>query len=112
MQTPMNPFAPAAGGKLLTRVYWLSTFLLAAAFLSTLIAIGMNSDANWPEALLLLFAAINTIAALARHLPLQNILLAALIIAAIGGVAHFFGATSGIPFGPFMVGPDAGRKSF
>jgi uncharacterized membrane protein len=110
--TPENPFAPASGGKLLARAYWLSTFLLATAFLSTLAVVGVKSDSNWPEALLLLLATVSTLAALARQLPSQNVFLAAFIIAGIGGAAHIFGATSGIPFGPFMFGPEAGAKFF
>jgi putative membrane protein len=110
--TPENPFAPANGGKLQARVFRVSTFLLAAVFLATLIAVGIKSDSNWPEALLLLLATISTLAALARQLPLQNVLLAALIIALIGGAAHFFGAASGVPFGPFLFGSEIGRKLF
>lgn len=110
--TPQNPTAPAAGEKFLARVHWLSTFLLAAGFLSTLIAIGVKSDSNWPEAILLLLATISTLAALARQLPAQNVLLAATISALIGGVAHIFGADSGIPFGSFLFGAEAGLKLF
>jgi uncharacterized membrane protein len=109
---PENPSTPHGGGKLLARVYWLSNFLLAAVFLFALASVAARSDSNWPEALLLVLAAINTLAALARHLPLQNVLLAALIIAVIGSGAHTIGATSGIPFGPLMFGPDAGQKFF
>jgi uncharacterized membrane protein len=110
--TPKNPTASVNAGKLLARFYWLSTFLLAIAFLSTLIAVGTKADFNCPEALLLLLAAASTLVALARQLPSQNVLLAAIIIALIGGAAHLLGAKSGIPFGAFMFGPDAGGKLF
>jgi uncharacterized membrane protein len=109
---PENPFAPAIGGKFLARAYWVSTFLLAAAFLSALVAVITGADTNMPEAWLLLFAAFNTLAALARQLPAQNVLLAALITAFIGGAAHSVGAKSGIPFGPFMFGSETGMKLF
>jgi uncharacterized membrane protein len=109
---PKNPSASTAGGKLPVRVYWLSTFLFAAGFLTMLIAIGTKSDSNWSEALLLLLATAGTLTALARQLPSQNVLLAAAIIAIIGGAAHIFGAISGIPFGPLLFGPDAGWKFF
>jgi uncharacterized membrane protein len=109
---PKNPTAPANGEKFLTRVYWLSTFMLAAGFLSTLVAVGIKSDSNWPEALLLLLATISTLAALARQLPSQNVFLAAFIIAAIGGAAHLIGAKSGIPFGSFLFGSEIGQKLF
>ncbi len=94
------------------RTYWLSVFLLATAFLSALFAVGVKSDSNWPEALLLLSATISTLLSLARQLPSQNVLLAAFIIAFIGGVAHTAGVKSGIPFGPFMFGPQIGWKFF
>ena len=115
MQAPAIPeslSAPAIRRKHLARVHWVSTFLLAALFLSTLGAVVANADTNWPEALLLLLATISTLAALARQLPAQNVLLAASIIALIGGAAHMIGATSGIPFGPFMFGAAAGPKFF
>jgi putative membrane protein len=110
--TPQNPTAPANGKKLLTRVYWLSTLLLAAIYLSTLAALTVQSDSNWPEAILLLLATIGTLEALARQLPSQNVLSAAAIIAAIGGVAHLVGAKSGIPFGSFLFGSEIGWKFF
>jgi putative membrane protein len=110
--TPQKPTAPANGEKFLLRVYWLSTFLLAAGFLAALIVIGIKSDSNWPEAVLLPLAAVSTLAALARQLPSQNVLLAAFIIAFIGGAAHLLGAKSGIPFGSFLFGSEIGRKVF
>ncbi len=109
---PENPPASSGGGKLLARARRLSNFLLAAVFLFALGNVAAKPDSNWPEALLLVLAAISTLATLARHLPLQNVLLAALFIAAIGGVAHTVGVKSGIPFGPFMFGPEAGQKFF
>jgi putative membrane protein len=96
----------------LVLVYWLSTLLLTAVYVSTLVAVGIQSDTNWPEALLLLLAFASTLAALARHLPSQNVWLAAIIIAAIGGGSHLLGAKSGIPFGAFWFGAEIGRKIF
>jgi uncharacterized membrane protein len=110
--TITGQFTPDARGKFLAWTCQLSTFLLAAGFLLTLISAGAKLDSNWPEALLLILATVSTLAALARQLPPQNVLLAAFIIALIGGVAHIFGATSGIPFGPFMFGAEAGQKFF
>lgn len=109
---PESPFAPASGGKLLARVHGVSTFLLVAAFLITLIGVAIKSDSSQPAAWLLLLATVSTLAALARQLPAQNVYLAALITALIGGVAHIFGAKSGIPFGPLMFGSAAGLKLF
>jgi uncharacterized membrane protein len=115
MPVPVMPktlSAPAAGGKLLARIHWLITFLLASALLSALVAFGEKSDSNWPEAWLLLLATVSTLVALTRQLPSQNILLGAFIIVFIGGMAHTVGVKSGIPFGPFMFGPEIGQKLF
>jgi uncharacterized membrane protein len=106
------PSATAHGGKWTTRIYWLSTFLLAAGFLHAVAGVGMKSDSNQPEALLLLLATAGTLAALARQLPAQNVFLAAAIIALIGAVVHTVGVESGIPFGPFIFGPEIGQKFF
>jgi bisanhydrobacterioruberin hydratase len=107
-----NPTDPVTSPKFLAWIYWLSIFLLAAGFLSALIAAGTKSESNWPEAVLLLLATASTLVALARQLPSQNVWLAASIIALIGSVAHFFGATSGIPFGSFLFGSEIGGKFF
>jgi uncharacterized membrane protein len=109
---PENQATPAGNGKNLAWAHRLSTFLLAAAFLSTFAAVAAKSDSGWPEASLLVLATISTIIALARQLPLQNVLLAALVTALIGGAAHALGATTEIPFGPFTFGPDIGPQLF
>ena len=59
---------------------------------------------GWPDAVLLLLAVAGTIAALARHLPLQNILFAALFIGIAGGAADWLDLKTGIPFGSFTPG--------
>jgi uncharacterized membrane protein len=110
--TITNQFTAGARGKYLVWAYPLSNFLLVAGFLFTLAIVIIRLDSNWPEALLLLLATISTLIALARQLPSQNVMLAALVIAFIGSVAHTVGAKSGIPFGPFLFGSDAGQKTF
>ena len=107
---PKRHSTSAGTGKNLNRAHWLSTFLLAAAFLFTIATV--KSDSNWPEALLLVLATIGTLIALARQLPVQNVLLAALVIASIGGAAHALGAITGIPFGPFTFGSGIGAQLF
>ena len=59
-----------------------------------------------------MLATASTITALARQLPLQNVLLAAFVIALVGGAVHALGVTMEIPFGPFQFGPDAGPQLF
>ena len=109
---PKIPIAPAVTGQALARLYWMSAILLAAAYLSALAALITKSDAHWPEAGVLLLGTLSTIVSLTRQLPAQNVVLAALIIALGGSLAHVLGARSGIPFGPFMFGAEAGWKLF
>jgi uncharacterized membrane protein len=89
-----------------------STFLLAAAFALAFAAVWIAPEANWPEALLLLLATVGTVIALARRLPLQNVLLASLITAGIGGAAHTLGVVTEMPFGPFTFTPAIGAQLF
>ena len=115
MQTPFmpeRPFVPASAEKVLARVHGVSTFMLAAVFLAALIAVLIGTDTNLPEAWLLLLATVSTVVALTRQLPAQNVLLAAIITALIGGVAHSLGAKAGLPFGPILFGSAAGLKLF
>jgi uncharacterized membrane protein len=67
---------------------------------------------DWPVAVLLLLAVKSTIAALARRLPLQNVLFATFLIGIAGGVADWLDLKTGIPFGPFAPGHNAGPKLF
>lgn len=64
------------------------------------------------EALLVITLTLATLANLSRHLPGQNVLLAAAIIGVIGGIAHGIGAATGIPFGPFAYADSCGPKFF
>jgi uncharacterized membrane protein len=110
--TATNSFGPGTRGKFLTWTVPLSYFLLATGFLTAFAAVVTKTEANWPVAVLLLLATAVTLAALTRHLPPQNVLLAAFVISFIGSFAHSIGVKSGIPFGPFMFEPDAGQKIF
>jgi hypothetical protein len=88
MQPPIPPGTrPVAAvvEKMKSWFHWLFVVLLAAAFVLVLAANGMTlnlpGQPGWPEALLILLAMVSTITALARQLPLQNVLLAAFVIA-------------------------------
>jgi len=117
---PPNPSGNRPAGRLAERMqawfHWLLVALLAAAFALALAAnsltLNLPGKPGWPEALLLLLATAGTITALARQLPLQNILLAAFIIGLMGGAIHSLGALTGIPFGPFLFGAEAGPQLF
>ena len=67
---------------------------------------------GWPRRVLLLVAVVGTIAALAQHLPLQNILFVAAFIGLVGGAAEWLDIKTGIPFGQFTLGKIAGPKPF
>jgi uncharacterized membrane protein len=69
-------------------------------------------QARWPEAVLLLTAAASTLASLARQLPLQNVILAAAVVALLGGIFHTLGAVTAVPFGPLEFQPSFGRLLF
>jgi len=111
-----NRPAAALDEKMKAGFHRLLVVLLAAAFALVLAANGLPLNLpgkpGWPEALLLLLATAGTLAALARQLPLQNVLLAAFVIALMGGAAHALGVKLGIPFGPFLFGAEAGPQLF
>jgi uncharacterized membrane protein len=87
----------AAGALVLMRLWW---------------PVHLPGKSGWPEAVLLLLAVVATIASLARHLPLQNILFAALAIALAAGAVTWLDLKTGIPFGQFTVGDNTGPKLF
>jgi uncharacterized membrane protein len=86
------------------------TFGLVLA--AEVLALPLPVKPGWPEALLLVLATAGTLTALARQLPVQNVLLAAFVIALMGGAAHALGVLMGIPFGPFLFGPGSGPQLF
>jgi uncharacterized membrane protein len=69
------------------------------------------TDGSW-DAIMLLLALITTLVSLAGQLPTQNVLLAAVVIGAIGGGIHALGAFTGIPFGPVIYTPHDGSLMF
>ena len=113
---PGNQPAATLAEKMKAWFHWLFVVLLAAAFALVLAANGRSLELpgppGWPEALLLSLATVSTITALARQLPMQNVLLAAFVIALLGGAVHALGVTTGIPFGPFLFGAEAGPQFF
>jgi len=68
--------------------------------------------AVWPEALLVFLTAAVTLTSLARQLPGQNVLLAAVGIAFIAGAVQSLGAVTGIPFGPYHYAEPFGPQFF
>jgi len=69
-------------------------------------------EARWPEAILLLLATVAAIASATSQLPGQNVMLASVIMAFVGGAAHTVGALTGIPFGPYVFTNEIGPQLF
>jgi len=99
--------------------------LLGKVFRTVLLVLVLLSAAAWAAACLgalpeehsgriavavVLSATVTTLAATGCRLPLQNVLLAAAVIAFIGGAVQLLGAASGIPFGPITYADAAGRR--
>jgi len=95
-------------GFLLLGVSSLALVMFAVVVVTLVTPTQLPGKAGWPDAVLLLLTAVATIIAMARHLPLQQVLLAATIIGVIGGLTHALTAASAIPFGPIQylaIGP-------
>jgi uncharacterized membrane protein len=92
-------------------LFWLLNALLGAALVGELLS--PRSSAGLDAAAIVLAAAAS-IAALSRRLPLQNVLLAALLAALIGGGAHGLSSNRdfSMPFGPVVFNPASGAKIF
>ena len=95
---------------------WFASLLALANYVLVLSAFLTNTrlpgKPGWPEACLLVTATLATLVALTRQLPVQNALLAAVIIAVIGTIAHLIGAITSIPFGPIRFTDAAGPRFF
>jgi len=66
--------------------------------------INLPGKVNGPAAVLLVATLACTVAALTRHLPLQNVLGAAAVIILGSGMAEWLNVETGIPFGPINFG--------
>lgn len=77
-----------------------------------LFAIELPPEGRWVEALLPILAAVTSLVALRRRLPLQNVLTAAVLISGLSSGVVAVGAWSGIPFGPFLYGDTLGDRLF
>jgi uncharacterized membrane protein len=93
------------------QLFWILNALLGVAFIVEILAPRFSSDF---DAATITLAALASVAALNRQLPLQNVLPAALITALIGGIAHGLSSNPNlsIPFGPIVFNPACGAKVF
>lgn len=90
-------------------VFWGLNALLGVTFILEICA---PKSSSVLDAILIVLAAAASFAALARQLPMQNVLSVAIISALIGGVAHGLSACPNfsLPFGPIFFYPAAGGK--
>ena len=114
---PSLPSSAVKPSECLTRAaQWLTSGVALAAyllvFLQLLVPLRLPVKPGGAEGLLVLTATLATLVALRSRLPAQNIILAAAIIACIGGVVHAVGAVTAIPFGPFSYADSAGPRIF
>jgi uncharacterized membrane protein len=72
----------------------------------------LGVDARWPDGLFLVFATAAILVSAAERLPAQNIMLAASIVAVIGGGVATIGARTAIPFGPYIYTDEIGPRLF
>jgi uncharacterized membrane protein len=99
--------------KIAIACHWLLATLLAVAFGLEMAAFfkpfqfGLQLDMAF-----IILATFSTLAALWRKLPLQNVFIAAIGIAAIGGGFSAFGAKIDLPFGPFVYTSGIGPLMF
>lgn len=85
-------------------IFWAASGIASGAYLLELFVVlarpKLPGAPNWTEAVLLLTATLAMVISLQRRLPLQNVLLAAGIIAFVGSLAHGICTVTSIPFGP------------
>ena len=91
-----------------------------ALFLLQLLLVGLRvwwpaalfGNARWPDGVLIVLATATTLASLARQLPGQNVMLAAVLISSIAGAVQTLGARTAIPFGPYVYTANIGQRLF
>jgi putative membrane protein len=99
-----NQIRPVVTGLFLAS--WIVVVLKVALGIPALEATG------WPEAALVLTGSAATMVGLAWQLPVQNVLLASFIIAAIGGTVDGINAFMGTAYGFFVYTETAGARLF
>lgn len=112
-QPAMTRRSSASGGEM-AHVLFFVMFLAAVAIvgINASVASGPFGTSQFPEAALLVLAVVTTMTGVARQLPGQNVVLAAVVILIIGGAAQTLGALTAIPFGPFVYGERMGPQLF
>ena len=113
MEKPSAPLPAVLPKKAAILCYWLSACLVTLAFALEIISFFWPLKfPGWLDAIFLVLATAGTLSALWRRLPLQNVLLVAFGIAAIGGGFSALGARTDLPFGPFVFTSGIGPLMF
>ncbi len=105
-RTPCNALAAVhwtCSGLCLVLVGWIVGAMTLSPF---------EEHSGWPIAALLIAASVSTVISLSRSLPLQNALLAAMVIGLLGGFVETVGTLTGIPFGSDRFTSAAGPRFF
>lgn len=97
------------GGHAISALALVSFFLVLG---TTITRSPLPGKPGWSDALLVLITTLATLASLSRILPGQKVLLVAVIIGILGGIAHGMGAKTAFPFGPFLYSEAAGPQFF
>ncbi len=77
-----------------------------------LLRVELPPEGRWLEGLLLILGTATSLVALGRRLPLQNVLVAATLIAVLSTGIAALGTQSGMPFGQFVYGDALGAPLF
>jgi putative membrane protein len=99
-------------GKVLRAILLAVFFLCVAAWAAIQLGAIPERDAGQLAAAVVLLGVATTVAAAAQRAPLQNVLLAAAVIAFIGGGMQMLGAATGVPFGAITYTDAAGPRLF
>lgn len=105
---PIAPRPPSGAESLHKPTFIIFLVLWAVNGALVLLKIEPPRDAAWPEALLALSATATLLVGLNRRLPLQNVVLSTLMIAAFSGLLAAVNAKTGIPYGPRVFQDAAG----
>jgi uncharacterized membrane protein len=92
----------------------LGLFLIASIFCiaQTFGLLRLPVSEGLANGILLALVLASTLVSLAGQLPAQNVALAAVIVAGMGGAIQLIGAFTGIPFGPITYSQETGFKLF
>lgn len=112
LKATVIPLLNAPKKTLFHLVPFLCFVISLVVWLGSLLQLPLPRFADWAENLFPIFALATTLTTAARALPAQNVILAAVLIAAISGIIETVGAKTGIPFGPFVYTDNLGPKIF